>query len=108
MDEAIRWPRRADDPVQRAEYARVANGHAAAAAAYELAQAHWKEMFDVLPEPVRRALAADQYGQPVVTWDEVAPYVPSAREAASEWGSLWSPVAADFLARIDAWFGAAD
>jgi hypothetical protein len=65
-------------------------------------------MFDALPEPVRRTLAADRYGQPVVTWDEVAPYVLSAREAANEWDSLWPLVAADFLARIDAWFGAAD
>jgi hypothetical protein len=108
MNEAIRWPCRADDPVQRAEYARVTRGLEAAAYEYNLGRQLWQEMIDALPEPVRRTIAADPYDQPVVTWDEVVPYVPSAREAASEWGSLWSPVAADFLARIDVWFGAAD
>jgi hypothetical protein len=103
-DMHVWWPRRADDPGRRAEYARVSMGRHAAAVEYERGLWHWQRMMDALPEPVRRVLAADRYGPPVVEWVEVAPYIPSAREAASEWDSLWSPMAAEFISRVDWWF----
>jgi hypothetical protein len=103
MDE-IYWPRRADEPHRRAEYARVSMGREAAAVEYALGVRHWQRMIDALPDAVRRTLAADPYGPPVVPWDDVAPYVDSARDAASEWDGWYSPVAAEFLRRVDWWY----
>jgi hypothetical protein len=105
MDEpTIWWPREADAPGRVYEYVRVRDGHAAAVYEYELAQRNWQRMMGALPAPVQRALAADPYGPPAVTWEEAAPYVPSALEATSDGGDLWSWPAADFLHRLDVWF----
>jgi hypothetical protein len=70
-----------------------------------LADQHNEQLFNALPEPIRRVLEADPLGPPPVSWSDVEPYLKSARAVAVIVDKrYYSPAAAGFLRRVSRWF----